>query len=187
MVRIKHSVVWQSAVVAIALAVAFNGCSPKPSGQVLARVGDRVITTDDFKKEVQWRLSHHHPLPEKTALLDEMVARELALQKAKALGLQNDADVQRSYDDMLVGELKDRQLVPQVESAKISADEIKAAYQRDIAKYTKPAKTRLAMIYMKLDRVMNADEKAAIGAKMADAANSASQLKDFSRGFGAVR
>jgi peptidyl-prolyl cis-trans isomerase C len=170
----------------MALAATFNGCSPKQTSDVLARVGDRVITTDDFKNEVQWRLGHHHPLPERTVLLDEMVARELALQKAKALGLQNDADVQRGYDDMLVGELKDHELLPQVESAKVSSEEIQAAYQRDIAKYTKPAKTRLAMIYMKFDRVMNAEQKAAVAAKMAEAAKAASALTDLSRGFGAV-
>ena len=170
----------------LALIVALSGCSPKRSGQVLARVGDNVITTDDFKAEVQWRLNHHRPLPERSALLEEMVALELALQKAKALGLEKNADVRRSYEDMLVGELKDQELAPTVESATVSAEEIQAAYERDMAKYTKPARTRLAIIFMKVGRKMNADQKAAVETKMAEAEKAAHALTNFAHGFGAV-
>ena len=109
----KHPVS-QAVIALLALMVVVNGCSPKRSGEVLARVGDEVITTDDFKTEVQWRLGHHHPLPDRSALLEEMIARQLALQKAKALGLETNSDVRRSFEDMLVGELKDRELAPRV-------------------------------------------------------------------------
>lgn len=176
----------RSAIAMLALVMALSGCAPQRTGEVLARVGDKVITTDDFKNEVQWRLDHHHPLPEKSALLEEMVARELALQKAKALGLEKDSDVRRSYEDMLVGELKDRQLVPKVESAKVSAQEIQTAYEHDIAKYTKPAKTRLALIYMKVNRTMNAEQKATVEARMAEAEKAARALTDSNHGFGTV-
>lgn len=176
----------RSAVAALALVAMLSGCSPKPSGEVLARVGDKVITTDDFKEEVKWRLDHHHPLPEKSALLEEMIAHELALQKATALGLQKNSDVQRNYEEMLIGELQDRELVPQVDGAKVSAQEIEAAYKRDIAKYTQRPKARLAIIYMKLDRKANAEQKATIEARMAEAQKAAAELKDFSKGFGAL-
>jgi len=171
---------------ALAFAAALSGCSPKRSGDVLARVGDSVITTDDFKKEVQWRLIHHRPIPEKAALLEEMIAGELALQKAKTLGLQTNSNVQRSYNEMLIGELKDQELVPKVESVKISAQEVQAAYDHDIAKYTRPSKTRLSIIFMKVDRKMTAEQKAAVEARMSDADKAAHALPDVAHGFGAV-
>jgi parvulin-like peptidyl-prolyl isomerase len=170
----------------IAFVAAVSGCSPTRSGDVLARVGDNVITTDDFKNEVQWRLSHHRPLPDKTALLEEMVGRELALQKAKALGLQTNSDVQRNYNDILIGELKDQDLVPKVESVEVSAQEIQTAYDRDISKYTKPAKIRLALIYLKMDRKMTAEQKTAVEARMTEADKAAHGLPDLAHGFGAV-
>jgi peptidyl-prolyl cis-trans isomerase C len=176
----------RSAVAALALIVVLSGCSPKRSGEVLARVGDKVITTEDFKQEVKWRLDHHRPLPEKSVLLEEMIAHELALQKATALGLQKNSDVRRNYEEMLVGELKDRELVPQVQAATVSQQEIEAAYRRDIAKYTQPAKARLAVIYMKLDRKANAEEKSSVETKMADAQKAATALTSFSKGFGAI-
>jgi len=184
-IRFKHAVT-RSAVVILALAAVLNGCAPKPSGEVLARVGDKVITADDFKNEVKWRTDHHRPLPEKSALLEEMISHELALQKAAVLGLQKKADVQRNYEEMLIGELKDCELVPQVDGAKVSQQEIEAAYARDIAKYTQPAKTRLAVIYMSLNRKANAEQKSAVEAKMAEVQKSAAALTDFSKGFGSL-
>lgn len=185
MTRFKHPVS-QAAIAVLALVVVVSGCSPRRTGEVLARVGDEVITTDDFKQEVQWRLNHHHPLPERSALLEEMIARQSALQRAKTLGLATNADVRRSFEDMLVGELKDRELTPKVETATVSAQEIQAAYEQDIAKYTKAAKTRLALIYMKVDRRMNSEQKAAVEMRMAEAEKAAHSLTSFAHGFGAV-
>lgn len=170
----------------LALVAALCGCSPKRSGEVLARVGDSVITSDDFKKEVQWRLAHNRSLPEKSVLLEEMVAREISVQKAKALGLDTNYDVQQTYREMLAGEVKDRELTPKVEGVKISAEEINAAYQQDISKYTKPAKTRLALVYIKVDRKMNTEQKAVADARIADAEKAAKALTNFGRAFGTV-
>lgn len=178
--------VTQSAVAALAVMTVLSGCSPKRSGEVLARVGSKVITTDDFKQEVKWRLDHHRPLPEKSALLEEMIAHEVALQKATALGLEKSSDVQRNYEEMLIGELKDHELVPQVDGAKVSQQEIEAAYAHDLTRYTQPAKSRLAIIYMKVDRKANAEQKSAAESKMADVQKAATLLTDFSKGFGAL-
>jgi peptidyl-prolyl cis-trans isomerase C len=183
-IRFKQTVSL-AAVVLLAMVV-LNGCSPKRAGEVLARVGDTVITTEDFKQEVQWRVAHNAALPEKGALLDEMVSRELALQKAKALGLEKSFDVQRTYQEMLVGELKDRELMPKVEAATVSSQEIQEAYTRDIAKYTNPAKSRLALIYIKINSKMTAEQKATAEARMTEAANRAKGLTDASHGFGSV-
>jgi peptidyl-prolyl cis-trans isomerase C len=182
-IRFKHT---QSAIIAVAILVAIGGCSPKRSGEVLARVGDNVITSEDFKNEVRWRLDHHHPLPEKSALLEEMVARELSVQKAKALGLEKTFDVQRTYQEMLVGEVKDRELMPKVEAVTVSSQEIQEVYQREIAKYSKPSKTRLSFVYIKLDRKMNEEQKATAEAKIIEAEKAAHALTDFAHGFGAV-
>jgi parvulin-like peptidyl-prolyl isomerase len=100
--------------------------------------------------------------------------------------LQKNSDVHRNYEEMLIGELKDRELVPQVDGAKVSQQEIETAYAHDVAKYTQPAKTRLAVIYMKLDRKANPEQKAAVEAKMADVQKAAAALTDFSKGFGAI-
>lgn len=185
MIRFKHAVS-QTVIAILALMVIVNGCSPKRSAEVLARVGDEVITTDDFKNEVQWRLNHHHPLPDRSALLEEMISRQLALQRAKALGLETNSDVRRSFDDMLIGELKDRELAPKVETAAVSAEEIQRAYEHEIARYSKPSKTRLALIYMKIDRKMNPEQKGSVEKRMVEADKAARSLTNFARGFGSV-
>src|SRR5262249_15585467 len=72
----------------IALGVAalgfLAGCSHKADDSaVLARVGQRVITIDEFEKEAQWRVRNQRALPGKQALLEEMIALETRLQKAR--------------------------------------------------------------------------------------------------------
>src|SRR2546427_8703182 len=69
------------------LAAFLPACSKKPvPPAVLARVGNHEITIQDFEREVQWYEKGRRPLPDKQALLEQMISRELRLQKAKALG-----------------------------------------------------------------------------------------------------
>ena len=100
--------------------VLFSGCSKKGANpEVLATVGNREITINDFKQEMEWRKQNERSLPAKEILLGEMIARELALQKAKSLGLEKDPDVQRTYQDILRSKLKERELGPRVAAVKV--------------------------------------------------------------------
>src|SRR5438874_12854557 len=68
-----------------------SGCSRKAvSTNILARVGSHEITIQDFDREVQWYVKSRRPLPDKETVLEQMISRELRLQKAKASGLEND-------------------------------------------------------------------------------------------------
>src|SRR5215471_454249 len=77
-------------------------CTKKTPTTILAKIGNHAITAEDFDREVQWRLNNHRPLPDKQVLLDQMVSHELRLQKARSLGLDQDPDVRRRYESMLV-------------------------------------------------------------------------------------
>src|SRR4051812_16201786 len=81
-----------------------GGCKPaaKPtSAGVLAKVGSHEIRVEDFKREMEWRIKNQRPLPDKQSLLEEMVSRELLLQKARAAGLEQDPDIRHSYESLL--------------------------------------------------------------------------------------
>ena len=100
------------------------------------------------------------------AILSKRLVRKLGrggasrysrLQKAKALGLENDPDVRHRYEAMLAGKLEERELQPQLEAIQISTEKLRAAYQKDIARYTRPAKVRLALIWIKTDRKTSAE------------------------------
>ena len=178
---------WMAALGAAALLASFSGCSPKPvETGVLVRVGKHAITVDDFEKEVRWRVQNQRPLPEKSALLEEMIARELRLQKARAAGLESDPDVRRAYESMLASKLEERELAPRLDAVTVSSEEIRAAFQTNLAHYTRPAKVRLALIQLKLDPKLSPEKIAGLESRINEARTLAKNLPPTTRGFGKV-
>lgn len=172
--------------VCLAVVGLLASCSKKPAANVIAQVGTRQITVDDFNQEIRWRQQRAQVLPEKQALLDEMITRELRVQKAKALGLDKDADTRRRYEGFLIGKLEEQELRPQLDAAKVPAQDIQDAFQKDIARYTRPAKVRLALVVVKTDPKMSADKLAEQEARITEARKLALALPPGTQGFGTV-
>src|SRR5437870_866927 len=125
-----------AAVLALAMLLT-SGCKPKATApNVLARVGSREIRVEDFKKEVEWRIKNQRPLPDKQSLLEEMISRELLLQKARAAGLEDDPDVRHSYESLLAGKLRERLLTPRIDALKVSSEEVQARYEKTVSQNT---------------------------------------------------
>lgn len=174
------------ACVALAVAAVFAGCSQKPAADVLARVGDRDITTADFKAEYERRQAAGLPLPDRQTLLNQMIDRETSLQQAKAAGLDNADDVRRACEDVLIAKYKDTQLEPKVAAVKVSAAEIKAAYEKDLARYTQPAKVKLAIVYIEAGPRSDTNRLAAAELRAQEVLTGAARLPADARGFGQV-
>jgi parvulin-like peptidyl-prolyl isomerase len=175
------------ALLVIACLGSLAGCSRKQvRSDVLARVGTREITIADFDREVQWLQHARRPLPDKETLLQQMVAREQRLQKARATGLDKDPDVQRRYEAMLAGKVEELELWPQFEELKVAPAEIRALYEKEIARYTRPAKVRLALICIKTDSKISAEQLAQAETRIGEARKAALALPPGTHGLGAV-
>ena len=164
------------------------GCAKKsaPDPSVLARVGPREIRVADLKQEMEWRQKNRRPVPDAPALLEEMVAQELMLQRARAAGLEKDSEVQRAYRNVLITKIKERELTPRVETAVVSPEELRAQYEKQIAQFTRPAKARLAVIHIKTDPKMSAEKVAGARARIDEARQAALALPKDAKGFGVV-
>ncbi len=81
-----------AALLALAAALA-AGCSKVPERDVLARVGDRVVTADDFRAVAKDNVAQYPFAPDsaKRALLDDMVRRELLVVEGLRLGYDKDS------------------------------------------------------------------------------------------------
>lgn len=102
------------AATAIALSLALSvGCQSKTAqqgkdqpkgGQTLAEVNGGVITTADFKKEVENLPPYLRPMAEtpegKKELLDTMIIREIIMQQAKKDGLDKSPEVTEKLDEL---------------------------------------------------------------------------------------
>jgi parvulin-like peptidyl-prolyl isomerase len=133
----------------IGLGLLLAGFSKQEAPKVLARVGDRAITVDDFQREVERLRKGRKPVPDKATLLQEMVQFEAQLLRARKAGLADDPQIQREMGLLLIGKLRDRELAPRLEAIEITPDEAKAEYQQHLDKYTQPAKVRLALLHLK--------------------------------------
>lgn len=147
--NLRRLLVWAGfglVVVAFGFAIHHRAAPPQ---DFVARVGDRLITEADVRQEAERRLRRARPLPDKETLVEEMVTYEALLQRAHATELMEDPDIRREIQNLLIGKLKDRELQPQLDSIQVADEEVRAAYQDAIHDYTRPAKTRLAVLHLK--------------------------------------
>jgi parvulin-like peptidyl-prolyl isomerase len=129
-----------------------TSCSKQAPPNYLAKVGSREIRADDLRSEAERRRNNRKPVPAKDALLDEMVKYETVLERARRMGLHEEPQVRRELNNLLVGKFLERELAPRLNAIEVSAEEIKAEYERNIAKYQQPAKVRLALLYIECDQ-----------------------------------
>ncbi len=103
-----------AAALLVAGAALLAGCSKVPEREVLARVGTRVLTADDFRSIAKDNAPQYPFAPDsaKHAMLDDMVRRELMLVAGQRLGLDKDSAVVAARavgdDDLLARSLFER-------------------------------------------------------------------------------
>ncbi|OGW38768.1 MAG: hypothetical protein A2X58_00915 [Nitrospirae bacterium GWC2_56_14] len=91
---------FQTATTVLALALGLAGCNKGTDSAVLAKVNRTTITVSDFKKQVQDLDPQVQPIVSTDAkarkeYLDQIVGYEVALQEAKRLGLDKDAEYKK--------------------------------------------------------------------------------------------
>ena len=134
----------------------FAGCGKKTvstaSGpEPLAVVGGEQILPEDLLSEISWRRSNGQFVPAPEELLQQMVDRLAAVQRAKRAGLDKDPDTRRKMEIQLVASLRERELEEKIRGIQITDAEVEAAYQEDIQRHTKKALHRFSIIFIGAD------------------------------------
>jgi len=168
--------------------IALAGCgkSPAPDPTVLATVGDRVIRVEDVQREIAWRQNARRGVPEPGALLEEMISQESLVQKARAAGLEKDPEFQRACRSLLVSKFKERELAPRLEALQVSAEELRAAYEKAKDRHTQPAKARLALVQIKIDPKLSEAQLAELRTRIGAARTASLALTNGGPAFGKV-
>ena len=163
-----------------------SGCGKKSEPNVLARVGEQVITVDDFKAEMQRRKAAARRLPDRQTLLAEMIARAALVERARSAGLEHAPDVRRTFEDVLIAKLKESELQPKLDAVKVTPEEIRAAYEAESARFTRPAKAHLAIVFIAADSKWETNRLAEIAARAEAARQLALELPSAEKSFGKV-
>lgn len=136
---------------------------------VLAQVGERVLRAEDWEAETaRWR-SARRPVVGAEEVVREWVERESLLLRARAAGLEDDPAIQREVELLLVSRLLERELKPQLEAVTITAEALRAEYERDLARYTQPARVRLASVFQEVGRRAGETRRAEARARIEEA------------------
>lgn len=188
--RLAHSVSavpvrlrWMAAGVA-AIASLFTACDRSssnagstpaapaaPAVAVVARVGERTVTGPELLREMERRQATRRssPSPTREGVLQEMVDHLALFQHARALGLDQEPAVQQEIESLMVRRVLERELAPRVEAVEVTAEEVEAAYQRDLVRYTQPAKDRLAILFLEAPAKASATRRDEARARLEDA------------------
>lgn len=147
------------------LAVGLFACKPaatgkKAEGEVLAEVNGTVITTQDFKNEVDRLPPYLKPMAQsaegKKELLDSMIVREVILEKAKKEGIDKSKEVAERLDDLRKRLIVETYLKKKVEAdAQISDAELKNFYEQNKQKFKTGEQVRASHILVKTEKEAN--------------------------------
>jgi parvulin-like peptidyl-prolyl isomerase len=145
-----------------------------PEKLILATSGREVVTEADFLAEAKARGVTSDPA-QRAALLEEMTERLRLLAYAREKGLENDPEVRRSHEDLLIAKAREALGAAAEPPLKTpSEEELQAAYNARREEFKIPARVRVAMIHTK--------DRTQAEAALAEAAN----LPPGTAHFGAV-
>jgi peptidyl-prolyl cis-trans isomerase C len=130
-----------------------TGCTPPPEEGVVALVNGRQITQTEF--EARWgelaeaTKTRYEKEGGKRRFLDELITRELLMQEARKLGLdQNDAirdRAQRYKEQLILDELLKDRIKTKIE---LSNEELDAFYEQHAQELLTPLKVRVSQMLL---------------------------------------
>jgi peptidyl-prolyl cis-trans isomerase C len=130
-----------------------TGCTPPPEEGVVALVNGRPITQTEF--EARWgelaeaTKTRYEKEGGKRRFLDELITRELLMQEARKLGLdQNDAirdRAQRYREQLILDELLKDRIKTKIE---LSNEELDAFYEQHAQELLTPLKVRVSQMLL---------------------------------------
>ncbi len=148
------------ALVPMALAISLVACNPgegKKEGKTLAEVDGKVITTEDFKNEVDRLPPYLKPMVQsnegRKELLDSMIVRQILLEQAKKDGVDKSKEVSDRLDDLRKRLIVETYLKKKVEAeAKVTDEEMKKFYDDNKDKFKTGDQVRASHILVKTEK-----------------------------------
>lgn len=120
----------------------------------LAKVNGSVITLEDFNRKYRENLKfYQNKAPNKKAVLDDLIKRELAIQEAKKAGLDRDPEVIDQMNTVLYHALLQKKLARDFEGIHVSDGEAKDYYNKN-------PEVRTSHIFVAVRPDMSAADKA---------------------------
>lgn len=131
---------------------AVSAPAPPPPGELLATVGGRHITTEEFQREMARRGGREpgqfSSVEQRQALLDEMIRDRAVVAAAEAAGLADDPEFRATMDRMLAAQYLRSTLDPKIQEIDATPEEIAAFYESHRDEFLTPERVRAAWVFI---------------------------------------
>ncbi len=162
--------------------------APSLSSDVLAIVGDEVITKDEFIQEMTQRggnrAGQYHEVKQRQFLLDFMINQKLMMNDAKSKGINQNDTVQKLYRKATIDKYLEEVLENKLAAIRVSESEIKRHFDDNFSVYEKPARKRAAIIFKATHSKTTEEEKTALKQSLIAVKASVSELAEKTHHFG---
>jgi peptidyl-prolyl cis-trans isomerase C/peptidyl-prolyl cis-trans isomerase D len=98
---------------------------------VIATVGNRKITTEEFHRKYEEFRKQAIATPTPEQFLEELIRFEVGVQEAERLKLQNDPIVRERFQQVLYNSLLEKQIGKRLESIKVNENEMREYYKKN--------------------------------------------------------
>ncbi|AHI04525.1 hypothetical protein BDW_00075 [Bdellovibrio bacteriovorus W] len=99
--------------------------------EVVAQIGKKTITLEEFNKKYNEVKSQTINPPSKELFLEDLIRYEVGLQEAEKKNLQKDPAVQERFNQEMYKALLERELGPRVQKIQVSDKEMQAWYAKN--------------------------------------------------------
>jgi peptidyl-prolyl cis-trans isomerase C len=122
------------------------------SGPVVARYGEQTLTTGELTAKLNERSPFErarlNTLDRKKEFVEQLVRFDLLAQEARKRGLDQDPEVQRAMQTVMVRKLVAQEIDENPEKKKFSDADLQAYYQQHLEDFVRPEMVRLSVIQL---------------------------------------
>ncbi len=171
--------------------VAFLGaCAPADSPDddpVAMRVGEQEIRLSELQAQLDFLKDRASMAAAgRDVFVERYLERMVALAKARELGLDQDIELRRQWENLLIGRLQQAEMDAALEAVNVTDDAIRTYYEENIERYSQPAQVHLALLFLGNSPRDSEETRAAVRLRMEEARSLAQNLPAETRGFGAL-
>lgn len=170
----------------VCLLPVFYGLSCKGKGDQLATIGDKQITKEAFKAEMQKRGPRIASEKDKENLLDEMVNFETLYAAALKKGYDRDPKIMENLRRMIAGKLRKEELEPKINAISVTDGEIEKYYKTHTDEFMIPERVRAALTRVALPKKASEEKKSELRLRIDEARAEALKLDNETKSFGSV-
>jgi parvulin-like peptidyl-prolyl isomerase len=118
-------------ITSILLVASLSFAAAAPSSPVVATVGDKTITLDEFNRRYDQVSKHTLNPPPKKPFLEDLIRYEVGIQEAEKRNLQNDPLIAERLREQMYTGLVEKDLADKITAIKVNDDDMKAYYSQN--------------------------------------------------------